>query len=274
MKAYRLMRFSKDMRKVTDFGDILPIASCPWARQQMWAPDMIQGPDGKVYLYFPARDKRDGRFKIGVAVAEAPEGPYKAEPHPIKGTHSIDPAALRTSSGATYLYWGGLMGGQLQNYPDPQGPFVPRAGIPTKGRPLRCRVAKLKPDMKTIDEDGVQEIVILNKALKEIKASDKERLFFEGPFVFDRMHEGKLTYYLLYSTGWSHLIQHATSSKPTGPFKWRGVVLTEPEGWTSQVSVAEYRGRWWLLYHDSARSGQTHLRGTHTFLSKCFVRRG
>lgn len=260
MKAYRLMRFSKDMSKVTDCGDILPIASCPWAGRQMWASDMIPGPDGRIYLYFPARDKRDDRFKIGVAVADAPEGPYKAEPLPIQGTYSIDPGALRTSDGSTYLYWGGVMGGQLQNYPDPEGPFVPNGQIPTKGRPLRCRVAKLKPDMKTVDEDGVQEVVIRSNS-REIKASDQERMFFEGPFAFERMHEGKPLYYLLYSTGWTHLIQHATASKPTGPFKWRGVVLTEPKGWTSQVSMAEYRGRWWLFYHDAARSGETHLRG-------------
>jgi beta-xylosidase len=260
MRAFRLLRFSEDMRKVTDCGDVLRMEMCPWVGRQMWAPDMVQGADGKIYLYYPARDRRDGRFKIGVAVADAPEGPYTPDPEPIPGSYSIDPTALITSSGDAYLYWGGLMGGELQNYPTPQSRYDPDGAVPSRGPAVRCRVAKLSPSMRSFDEGGVREIVILDENAREIRASDQDRLYFEGPFVYEKSHDGRPIYYLLYSTGWTHLIQHATSRDPCGPFRWRGVVLTQPEGWTSQVSVAEYAGKSWLMYHDAKRSGKTHMR--------------
>jgi beta-xylosidase len=40
----------------------------------MWAPDAACR-DGRYYLYFPAKDA-SGRFRIGVAIGERPEGPF------------------------------------------------------------------------------------------------------------------------------------------------------------------------------------------------------
>jgi hypothetical protein len=32
-------------------------------------------------------------------------------------------------------------------------------------------------------------------------------------------------------------------------------------GWTTHHSILEYKGKWWLFYHDSSLSeGKTHLR--------------
>lgn len=248
------------MATVTDCGDILPVQKIAWARSQCWAPDMIQGPDGRIYAYFPARAKKDGRFRIGVAVADKPEGPYEVEENPIEGTYSIDPGMLIASDGSVYMYWGGLLGGELQNYPQPNSEYRAGLSLPESGTPLRCRVAKLRKDMKTIDADGVRDIVVNDENGTEIQAQDENRLFFEGPFVYEREHDGEKLFYLLYSTGFTHYIQHATSTSPLGPFTWRGMVLSPPKGWTTQVSVAEYNGKSWLFYHDASRSGQTHLR--------------
>jgi hypothetical protein len=39
------------------------------------------------------------------------------------------------------------------------------------------------------------------------------------------------------------------------------VVLTPVVGWTTHHSIVEFRGRWWLYYHDAILSGAvTHLR--------------
>ena len=94
---------------------ILTLDDVPWASRQLWACDALQRGDS-CYLFFPARD-RQGDFRIGVAVSARPEGPFAAEPEPIAGTYSIDPAVFEDPSGI-YLYFGGLQGGQLQCYRD------------------------------------------------------------------------------------------------------------------------------------------------------------
>lgn len=252
MRSYRLLRFNEEMTHVVDCGDVLPLGSVPWAGRQLWAPDIVCGRGGKFFLYFPARDKGDGHFRIGVAVADTPEGPYTAEPKPIPGSYSIDPAVLQTADGSAYLYFGGLMGGELQHYPKANGRFRKRCNVPSRGAAMRPRCGKLAPDMKSFDKAGVFEMQIVDAEGKEIGADDTERVFFEGPFVYER----KGMYYFLYSTGWSHLIQYATSASPVGPWLWRGRVLSAPQGWTSQVSVASFRGRDWLFYHTAKRSGK------------------
>ena len=84
----------------------------PWASKQMWAPDAAKKND-TYYLYFPAKDKQ-GAFRIGVATSKSPVGPFKAQPQPIKGSFSIDPAVFTDTDGKTYMYFGGIWGGQLQ----------------------------------------------------------------------------------------------------------------------------------------------------------------
>jgi beta-xylosidase len=61
----------------------------------------------------PARDK-DDIFRIGVAISDKPEGPFKPEANPIEGSYSIDPAVLVDDDNQAYLYFGGVWGGQLQ----------------------------------------------------------------------------------------------------------------------------------------------------------------
>ena len=76
------------------------------------APDAASK-NGMYYLYFPAKDKND-EFKIGVATGKSPVGPFTAESQPIKGSFSIDPAVFTDDDGTSYLYFGGIWGGQMQ----------------------------------------------------------------------------------------------------------------------------------------------------------------
>src|SRR4029453_5697983 len=99
---------------VTDHGVALDIKNVPWAGRQMWAPDAAEK-NGKYYLYFPVKDKQDV-FRIGVGVANTPTGPFTAQPEPIKGSFSIDPAVFKDTDGKYYMYFGGIWGGQLQRW--------------------------------------------------------------------------------------------------------------------------------------------------------------
>ena len=90
-----------------DHGVIVTRSGVPWADQNvyaMWAPDCVFK-DGKYYFYFPAMAK-DGGFRIGVAVADKPDGPFKPLANYIDGVKGIDPGVLIDKDGQAYLYYG------------------------------------------------------------------------------------------------------------------------------------------------------------------------
>src|SRR6478736_2977450 len=98
MKDYHVLSFDHAAcPKAIDHGEALNVKDVPWASQQMWAPDAAFK-NGTYFLYFPARDT-SGVFRIGVAKSTSPVGPFSAEPQPIAGSFSIDPASLREALG-------------------------------------------------------------------------------------------------------------------------------------------------------------------------------
>lgn len=245
---------------VVDHGVVLKTEDVPWVSKQLWAPDAASK-DGKYYLYFPARDK-DSIFRIGVAVADSPEGPFVPDPHPIRGSFSIDPASFVDSDGEAYLYFGGLWGGQLQCYQDGPDKFDaswlgPKEPGGDDKNALFPKVAKLSNDMRQFDGD-VRDLVILAPETGEpIRADDHDRRFFEAAW----MHKKSETYYFSYSTGDTHYLVYATSKSPLGPFTYAGRILEPVLGWTTHHSIVEFQGRWWLFHHDCELSkGLDHLR--------------
>lgn len=253
MVDYHVFRQDSPAGEAVDCGLALHVDQVPWAHRQMWAPDAA-AKDGTYYLYFPAK-RADGIFQIGVASGARPEGPFVAEPEPIAGSYSIDPAVFADEDGAHYLYFGGLWGGQLQHYRDNR--YDPTHAEPADDEPaLGPRVARLGDDMKQFAE-APREVVILDEAGRPLPAGDHARRYFEGPWL----HRYRGRYYLSYSTGDTHLLCYAVGDSPYGPFTYRGVLLTPVLGWTTHHSILEFEGRWWLYYHDSIVSGGlTHLR--------------
>ncbi|MBD5253694.1 MAG: family 43 glycosylhydrolase [Barnesiella sp.] len=248
MRDYHAFSLTGDpmTAEVTDHGAILSIDDVPWVARQMWATDVAEK-DGKYYLYFSAKDY-NGLFRIGVATADSPAGPFKAEPDPIRGSYSIDPAVYRDGDDY-YLYFGGLNGGQNQRYDDNN---ILREMAPRPAKDdlaFGPRVAKLTPDMKQLAEQP-RHVVITDSLGNRMLESDPRR-YFEAPWI----HRYGDKYYLTYSTGSSHLICYATADSPYGPFVYGGTILTPVTGWTTHQSVVEVDGKWYLFYHDSAPSG-------------------
>src|ERR1051325_696374 len=101
MRDYHVFSMDTVGGPITDHGVVLDIKNVPWAGRQMWAPDAAEK-NGKYYLYFPAKDKQDV-FRIGVAIGSKPEGPFKADPQPIKSTFSVDPCVFKDSDGRFYM---------------------------------------------------------------------------------------------------------------------------------------------------------------------------
>lgn len=201
---------------------------------------------------------REDVFKIGVASSTSPTGPFSPQPEAIRGSYSIDPCSFTDpKSGRSFLYFGGLWGGQLGAWEG--GTFdrsKDRPYEPTEGVALNPRVAMLTEDMLEFDEP-VRDAVLLDRQGQPIQASDHSKRFFEGIWVWEK--EG--VYYCFYSTGDTHLIVYAKGSSPYGPFTYQGVVLSPPLGWTSHMSVVTHEGKDWLFYHDCSLSkGVDHLR--------------
>lgn len=276
MRDYHVLSFDDvENDAATDHGVILDVDQVPWAEKQMWDNDVVEK-DGKYYLIFSAKDY-SGVFHLGVAVADRPEGPFVPEPQPIRGSFSIDPCVFKDDDGQVYCYFGGLWGGQLQWWrpiPDGQAPVAGKYGddnglIDLGPAPDRKTQLFAKPDAPALhsavvrmSDDVLQfaeaprPVVILDKDGQPLKARDPHR-FFEASW----MHKYQGKYYFSYSTGDSHFLCYAIGDSPYGPFTFQGVILEPVVGWTTHHSIVEYRGQWYLFYHDCVPSNDiTHLR--------------
>ena len=253
MRDYHVLSMDSIDGEVADHGVALAVKDIPWAGRQLWDSDAAYK-NGKYYLYFPLKDKED-IFHIGVAVSETPEGPFTPQAEPMDGSFSIDPCVFEDTDGKHYMYFGGIWGGQLQRWYkgkyDPSGPFPP-ADEPA----IPPFVAKLNDNMMGFAETP-RPVQIVDKAGNLLLASDEDRRFFEASW----MHKYNGRYYYSYSTGNTHYLCYATGDNPYGPFTYEGKILTPVIGWTTHHSIVEFKGKWYLFYHDCTVSGgKTHLR--------------
>lgn len=207
---------SSNLTDWTDHGLIITQNKVPWVRPDsysMWAPDCIER-NGKYYFYFPAAPKDTityGKgFRIGVAVANKPEGPYTPESTPIKGVHGIDPNVFIDKDGQAYLYWsaGNIYG------------------------------AKLKSNMLELDSKVDTLGYLPTKGLKE------------GPYLFERNGVYYLTYphvenkieRLEYAIGDNPL----GPFKYAGVI----MDESASGCWTNHHSFINFENQWYLFYHD------------------------
>ena len=195
----------------------------PWAGH-CYAPGTAIR-DGKVYLYFP-----DGGSSIGVAVADKPEGPYKDPLGKtlIAGNVSnyasrwlFDPAGFVDDDGRAFVYYGGNGNDQ-------------------------ARIIELNKDMISLHPQAIH----LNVPK-----------FFEASY----MHKYKGKYYFSYSTQFSPTanIDYLVSDSPTGPFEYKGTILDNPKqnlGNNNHASIIEYKGHWYIAYHDRKLAIASNLR--------------
>lgn len=205
-----------------------------------YAGQIVQGTDKRFYLYAPVQESSSHNadsFAIGVAVADSVLGPWKdahpsgpiisqsvPEPNHIQ---NIDPTVLVDRDGRVYMYWGTF--GQL-------------------------RGMELDSDMVTPRGHELSVVSLTG--------------FFEASRIFRR----KKSYYLLYAdnqagpqspctpTVYHACIAYATAPTPLGPWTYRGVILPIVSSTTSHPGVADYKGKWYLIYHTADARGGGHFR--------------
>ena len=262
MKDYHVFKMSSTDKKPEDLGVVLKLEDVKWASKQLWAPDCVEK-DGKYFFVFPARDK-EGMFRIGIAKGDNPGGPFTPEDNYIKGSYSIDPCMFPDINGKYYLLFGGLWGGQLDQYrnnewsadnKEPKG----------KEEALSPKIALMKDNLLEFAEEP-RDLVIIDENGSPIIAKDEDRRFFEAAWLFRKDN----TYYFTYSTGTTHLICYATSKNVYGPYTYRGVILTPVLGWTTHHSILQFNNKWYLFYHDSELSGGASHKRNIKFTSLTF----
>ena len=218
--------FSSDnLTDWTDHGVILDQKNVPWGNPtaySMWAPDCVQGKDGKYYFYFPNASKQGRGFGIGVAIADKPEGPYKPLEKSIEGVNGIDPCVLQASDGNNYLFWG--------------------AG--------NC--AKLKDNMIELADDNPTDTIkfgprqFVMKGVNCLKGLPSRQA--EGPFAFEYNGNYYLTYPYVVKN--REALGYAMSKNPMGPYEYKGLIMEERDDcWTNHHSIVNYQGQWYLFYH-------------------------
>ncbi|MFT3782816.1 MAG: family 43 glycosylhydrolase [Nibricoccus sp.] len=202
---------SEDLTGWKDHGVIVRQTEVPWvdaSTYSLWAPDCVFY-NGKYNFIFPAIAKTGG-FRIGVATADKPEGPFIPRPVPIEGVRGIDPCVLVDKDGSAYLYYSArkiFVGKLNRDFTALEGPALEIANLPTRG-------------------------------------------LLEGPFVFERNGTYYLTYphvenkieRLEYATSKNPLGPFT----PAGVI----LDEAASGCWTVHQSIVEYQGQWYLFYHD------------------------
>jgi hypothetical protein len=212
---------SENLSDWRDHGVIVSQNHVKWAdtaTYSMWAPDCIFR-NGKYYFYFPANNKDttiNGRkpFSTGVAISDNPEGPFVAQPKPIRGFSGIDPNVFIDKDGQAYLYW--AMG--------------------------KIYVARLKENLLELASEPQVVETLPGKGL------------IEGPFLFERKGIYYMTYphvqnkieRLEYATGDNPL--------GTFKFAGVIMDESPMNCWTNHQSLIQYKDQWYLFYHQNAFS--------------------
>jgi len=223
----------------------------------VWAPDVVQQPDGTFRYYYCEP------CNINIGESTSPVGPWKnilgkddAVMVPDRYVHNVitlDPQLFRDDDGSEYLYfttWGIYKGfgcgvaklndGNWRNCSVSDGtgepvPVIQDARGWNENAPFPI----------TADKFFSEKRLIPNTELKEI---------FEAPFVFKRNG----VYYFTYSSGSCHdhtyRVQYATSTKgPMGPFEYKGCILETNADYTvhgpGHHSILEQDENYYIVYH-------------------------
>lgn len=181
--------------------------SNPDGKLELFAPDVVQGPDGHYYLYYCLRMRRE----FGVAVSDSPAGPFAFYSHIQKPDGSVledampyDPSVLVDEDGKIYLYYGFASEMLGKKYG-----FVKSPG---------AMMVQLDSDMRT----AVTEPVLCIPGEDEAPGTSfAGHAYVEAPSM---RRFGDL-YYFVYSSQRWHELCYAVSSRPDGGFIYGGVIV-------------------------------------------------
>lgn len=227
----------------------------------MAAPDMVQGKDGKFYLYYFI----GGTKMISVAVCDTPAGSYEfygyvkyGDGVPIgkkREPYQFDPGVFLDDDGKLYLY----TGFGLKN-----NPILLKGEKPTVHGPM---VFELNPeDMLTVLQ-GPTYIGVASE--DEAKGTSYEHhAFLEA----SSMRKFGNLYYYIYSSMQSHELCYATGTSPIHGFQFGGTLVScgdiglkgvpdirhaRNNTGNTHGSLIEIKGKYYVFYHRHSNRKQS-----------------
>lgn len=236
----------------------------------MYAPDCVQGNDGRFYLYYCMSGEKGvgGYFNpISVAVCDTPDGRYEylgvvKNPNgtPLMRYVCFDPAVIN-DNGTIRLYFG-------TDYPwFASIPFKSgreQAYMRLSGR-TRVEIRAVPEGITgsyhvTLGDDMLTATSVPVRIDNTISGAEyKNHKFFEGSSI---RKIGEI-YYFIYSSTLNHELCYATSKAPDRDFQFRGTIVSNGDiGYqgrkpkdrlnstgTNHGSIEMINGQWYVFYH-------------------------
>ena len=231
---------SKDMKNWTDHGLIFKAGREFDYVGNTWASG-IAVKNGRIYIVYP-----DATAGVGMITATSIDGPYtdpiannyggninkiagdqwRAGNSVLNGcdgiAHCFDPGIFFDDDGTGYVIFGGG-----ENADRPYGNNLDMVKFTSNG------------DKVTIDKNSLTRIVAENS--------------FEAPYI----HKYKDKYYVSFNTP-RQAIDYGVSDSPMGPYSFVGEVIpgigSVPDaggrGGNNHQGFAEFKGKWYAVYHD------------------------
>lgn len=236
-----------------------------------YAPDCVEGNDGKFYLYYSAMGPNTRNFgPISVAVADKPSGPFEylgdirySDGTPMLKYMNNDPAVLN-DSGKIWMYYGWGLGRDFRSkllsplYNRVLSKIAQRDIKEVKNTSpsiLSCAVVELEDDMLTVKTEP--RAVLDSKTTAPRNSELYKHPFYEAPSI-RKIND---LYYLVYSCGTDNALAYATSKYPDREFEYRGIIISSadigyrgntkplaPAG-TIHGGIEFINGQYYVFYH-------------------------
>lgn len=239
----------------------------------MFAPDVVQGNDGRYYLYYcMGGDYGNGGYTrpISVAVCDTPAGKYEflgyvknPDGTPMMKYICFDPAALN-DNGTIRIYYGTQYGyeeepdfAENDEYINKEMEMFGRTKEEILSYPdsiMGPSMVVLEDDMLTVREEAKHIIPYKVKG-----TSFEEHPFFEG----SSMRKVGNKYYFVYSSWLNHELCYVTSDYPDRDFVFGGTIVSNGDiGYkgrtaenklnmtgTTHGSIIEINNQWYVFFH-------------------------
>ena len=246
---------SQDMKNWTDHGMIFrskrEFGNYP---DNTWASG-IAVHKGRIYIVYP-----NGASGVGMLTATSIDGPYT---DPVKETHGVN--YIAASFGSSVI--GGCDG--IAHCFDP-GIFIEEDGtgyvIFGGGENGNRPYGNNLDIIKFTESNG--KITIDKNSLTRVSAQNS----FEAPYI----HKKGSKYYLSFNTP-PQVIDYGMADKITGPYTFVGTVIpgissvpdAHNEGGNNHQGFAEFKGKWYAVYHDRRLVTASEHPGSCTQSGQC-----
>lgn len=265
-------------------------------RKYLYAPDVVQGTDGRYYLYYAlSAYAGKGGFDgpISVAVCDTPAGKYEyyGDVRYPDGKLMLDyipfDPGLLNDDGRIYLYYGWAL---------PMRPTKNRVIQKIYRKVMRRMFPKKTEEEIYSTNPGIMggNVVELEQDMLTVKSFPKRMIpcemdasgsGFENHAFFEASSIRKIgdTYYFIYSSSANHELCYATSKYPDREFRYGGVIISNGDigikgrkgkdrvavTGNNHGSIECIHGEWYIFYHRHTHMSSNSRQGCAERIKIC-----